>query len=302
MGAPSDIKAANMKTSLTSVAGAITVAFLFGCGHATVVPPVQRDVIQAPTSETRVSEAKATPPQPIAAPALPQITSINGVTISDAGISDGMAAMDCGQSYNGYRVVNDAPGVYPWTVSGANFGPSKGGTVTLNGQPVPVINWQTTAIKLDPTLPWGSTAGSMLLQIRTAAGSQVTKSVLVAPAISTRIYGQCTYLVALIRHQMMKTPSSTAYGGYSALTASYVPRAGDQYQWTWSGGKHAAIATAVSSSQKAGVVTYAVTIQEMNVDCKNGTDNFVAQFAVSGKTIATQLKHPKLGVTTLYYR
>src|SRR5207244_389293 len=62
----------------------------------------------------------------------PTIASIGGVTNSAAGISNGLAAMDCGKAYNGARVINDKTGVYQWRVDGKNFGASAG-SATIAG-------------------------------------------------------------------------------------------------------------------------------------------------------------------------
>lgn len=230
----------------------------------------------------------------------PQIT-IGGESIPAAGINKGLVAMDCGKAYNGQRVVNDKTGSYPWTISGRDFGSVKG-TALLNGQEVKIISWQTTAIKIDPTMPWTSAPISTTLKIRTSAGLEVSQNVQVVPAISTRIYGQCTHFVALRRKQMGLQPSPTAYGDYKNVTAAYVPRRGDQYQWNWSGGKHTAIVTSVSGPTTVnGETTYSVTVDEQNANCANQLNTFVASFAVKGNAITTPLKHPKLGKTSLYY-
>jgi hypothetical protein len=209
---------------------------------------------------------------------------------------------NCGSNYNDDRVVNDTPGVYPWTVYGKNFGNAMG-TATLNGQAVRITSWQSATITLDPTMPWPAGGVSTSLRIRTATGLEAVQYEQVIPAISSRIYGQCTYWVAFQRKWMGLLPSPTAYGGYSVITSKYVPKAGDQYQWTWSGGKHTAIALRVTGPVSMnGALVYSLTVDEMNADCRNGQKPFPATFAVKGGSITIPLTHPRLGQTTLYYR
>lgn len=230
----------------------------------------------------------------------PQITGIAGVTNADAGITNGLADMPCGTLYNGYRVINNATGVYPWTLSGQNFG-SAPGTVLLGGRAVKILSWQSNAITIDPTLPWAATPSQMSLDVRTATGQLTpSQSIQVAPAISSRIYGQCTYHVALRRFQMGLVPSPYAYSGYATITSTYVPRRGDQYKWA---APHTAIIEAVSGPvTNNGTSTYTITIGEQNADCRNGIDQFVTTFAVKGKIVTAYPTHPKLGITTAYYR
>lgn len=239
------------------------------------------------------------------AQALPvvRISGISGVTNSGAGIANGLVAMPtCGTAYNGMRVINNAYNVYQWIIAGQNFG-SATGTVLLGGQAVRVVNWQNGQITIDPTLPWGSTPASMTFQVRTAAGLvTAVQNIQVAPAISSRIYAQCTYHVALRRYQMGLLPSTYAYSGYSTIMASYVPKRGDQYEWS---SVHTAIVEAVAGPvNNNGTTVYTVTIGEQNADCKNGIDQFVTTFAVKGRTVTAYPKHPnpKLGITTAYYR
>lgn len=183
-----------------------------------------------PTTPARDEQSNPSPRAAVVV-AQPTISAISGVSnLSVLGIYNGLVAMDCGKTWNGYRVVNDRTGTYPWKLSGQNFG-SAVGTVTLGGQVVRITAWQPTSITIDPTLPWYSGRLLTTLRVRTATGLVVSQGVSVVPAISSRIYGQCTHFVAYRRKQMGLQPSPTAFGGYSAITASYVPKRGDQYQW-----------------------------------------------------------------------
>lgn len=106
-----------------------------------------------------------------------------------------------------------------------------------------------------------------------------------------------------MRKQLGKEPSKYPFDGYSSITASYVPAVGDQYWWSWAGGKHTGISIGVTASNGVnGLKSYAVTIDETNVDCKNGEDRFTATFAVRNGSVVTALKHPSLGATSYYYR
>jgi hypothetical protein len=72
----------------------------------------------------------------------PTITSLGGVTSTAAGVQNGLVNMSIGTAWNGYRAVNDQPGLYTWTIHGTNFGTQRG-QVRLAGQLVPVISWFT---------------------------------------------------------------------------------------------------------------------------------------------------------------
>lgn len=228
--------------------------------------------------------------------------TISGYSDYNVGITNGVVSMDCGGSYNGYRAVNDATGIFWWSISGPNFGNQKG-TATLGGQSVNIISWSASTVRIDPTVPWSSGPMSTMLKVRTASGVEYSQGVQIVPAIQTRIFGQCTYHVARRRKEMGLQPSPSAYGSYRAIDRSYVPRRGDQYQWNTALGKHTAILESVSGPiVKNGVSTYTLTVSEMNMDCRNGTRQFTTTFAVNGNSITTPLKHPSLGNTLLYYR
>jgi hypothetical protein len=107
---------------------------------------------------------------------------------------------------------------------------------------------------------------------------------------------------------MGKQPSPSAYGGYSAITPSYVPQRGDQlqfYQLTNSSAKHAVIITGVSSpTQTNGVKKWALTISEMNYNCRNSQRSYGTTFEVKNGPV---LQYPKASFSgysdsRLYYR
>ena len=235
----------------------------------------------------------------------PQVSSISGVTSSAAGISNGRVDMSCGTTWNGSLVINDQTGVYPWTLNGLNFG-STAGTVTVGDRIAAVTSWTSTRIVANPTSSpsWGP--ATTLVKIAASTGSS-TFGVGFAPSIRSRIYGQCTHWVAYKRLSMGLQPSLTAYGNYTTITAQWVPRSGDQLQWS---GHHTAIVTGVSGpvSGTGGYKTYTLTISERNADCRNTIHTYQTEFqtrTVSGVTTIT--KYPKssvtsLGSSTTYYR
>jgi hypothetical protein len=243
----------------------------------------------------------------VLAAAAPTISSVGGVSSTVSGISNGKVSMTCGQTANGNYAINDQVGVYPLTIYGNNFGSARG-AVSIAGRNSPILSWSNTAIKIDPTLDWWANPMSAVLKITTSSGSVLNSGINIVPAISSRIYGQCTYRVALTRKQLGLQPSPSAYGGYTTISSSYVPRAGDQYQW--GGGSHTGIATGVSGpvASAGGIKTWNITISEQNADCRNGLNTYTAQFqtkTVNGSTTVT-IK-PKSSVTsygqaTLYYR
>lgn len=245
---------------------------------------------------------------PAAAAAAPVITSITGTTDSSAGITNGLVTMSCGTAYNGGRAVNDKPDAYHWIINGSNFGTTPG-SVTLAGRAVPIApnGWSPTRIEMMPTVPYTWGPMTTLLTLSTSKGT-VNTGVGIVPAVSTRIFGQCTWYVAMTRLNMGKQPSPTAYGGYSSMTASYVPQRGDQvqfYQLINSSNKHAAIITAVSSpTQINGITKWTLTVSEMNYDCRHSTRSYTTTFEVKNGQV---LQYPKASIngysdSRVYYR
>ncbi len=240
----------------------------------------------------------------------PVINDIGGATDTNSGIANGRVDMTVGNAYNGKLVVNDETGKYPWTIKGSGFGTTPG-TVTLYGRTVPVISWSDKAIRvnvsgaqINPTRPWDWAPLSTTLRVRTAAGQIASTGVEIVPAIRTRIYGQCTYHVALRRLQMGRQPSPSAYGGYTTITASWVPARGDQLQWTTAFGKHTAIIESVGRpTMSNGVTTYSVTISQLNAAGDNQYTQVTTAFSFRGTTV---LKAPKFSdnssQATSYYR
>lgn len=225
----------------------------------------------------------------------PTISDIGGVTQTDAGVTNGRADMSIGPNFNGKLVVNDEPGKFTWTIRGSGFGTTSG-TVTLYGRTVPVISggWTNTAIKvnvsgaqINPARPWDWAPLSTTLTVKTAAGQTANKGVEIIPAIKTRVFGQCTHQVALRRYQMGMLPSPTAYGGYTGITAAWVPARGNQLQWPVGSGKHTGIIESVRSATANGVTTYTVTLSQRNARGNNEYNEFSTTFSVRGGSVLT---------------
>lgn len=246
------------------------------------------------------------------ATAAPKIDSVTGKTFDVSGIINGKVQMDCGKTYNGSVVINDEAGVLPLTLNGTGFG-TKSGSVRLTAAAVPLLSsssWTDTKIVIDPTLAGGSGGMSSVLTVTTLAGAYASYGISVAPAIKTRVFGQCTWYVAARRISMKKSPSPMAYGSYSAIDGSWVPQAGDQLKWETTTIKHTAIITAVGKAvpQPGGYTTYTATIEEQNADCKNNVNKYTSDFqiqTVSGKSKVTKFLKSSvrsLGDATSYYR
>lgn len=211
----------------------------------------------------------------INAVAAPTISSISGISNFSAGITNGLVSMDCGRNYNGSRVINDQTGTYPWTIIGNGFGTQQG-QIIIAGRQAAISSWSNTKIVIDPTLPTNSYPACAVLALRTSDGRILNSGVNVVPAIRSRIYGQCTYLVAKTRLNLGLQPSPTAYGGYQTITGSYVPKVGDQLEWQ---ARHTAIVTAVSNTGTInGTTTWRVTISEQNADCNNSFNVYTSEF------------------------
>jgi hypothetical protein len=236
----------------------------------------------------------------------PQVSTIGGVSNDSAGILNGRVNMMCGKTWNGTLVVNDQDNAYPWYISGTNFGTATG-TVTLAGRTSRIIQWTPTQIIAAPTAnyTWGPL--TTLLTVRTPNGATTSSGVGIAPAIRTRIYGQCTWFVAYTRLNMGKQPSPYAYSGYSTITTQYAPQVGDQYEWQ---AAHTAIVTQVSGPvlTSGGYKTWTVQVGEYNAQCTNAFDSYTTQFQIRTTTTGTVItKYPQSSVTsfgnaTSYYR
>lgn len=244
--------------------------------------------------------------------AAPTVSSISGYTdCAGVGIVNGKVAMNCdgsgcGTTYDGNYAINDQPGKFTLTLNGNNFGTSRG-SVVLAGNYVPILSWANTRIVIDPTVPWYSSPLCALLKITTASGGVLNSGINIVPAIRTRIYGQCTFHVALTRLQMGMQPSPSAYGGYTSIDGRYVPRAGDQYQWATNTGKHTAIVVSVSGpvSAAGGIKTWTLTVSQQNADCRNSINRYPTSFqtkTVNGVTSVAAYPKSSWGAScTLYY-
>ena len=211
------------------------------------------------------------------------------MTNNSTGICNGKVNETWGQTYNGLQVVNDRPGYYTWTVSGANFGNALG-TVILNGRSVPILAWTNTSLKIDPSgaqfnpqQPWNWGPMCTTLVIKTATGQQVSRGVSVVPAISTLIYGQCTYGAAYERNIMGLAPVLRPYDNPRSIDVNWVPQRGDQLVWSVSslGCNHTAVITSVSRTISGNQTVYNLTIYQMNADNHNSVSTFNTTFAVT---------------------
>jgi surface antigen len=245
----------------------------------------------------------------------PQIAAIHGYTnVAGVGINDGKVDMGkCGGGYDGGRAVNNQPNTFFWTLNGSNFGTTKG-TIVLAGITVPataITQWTATTIEFYPTVPYNWGPLSTSLSLTTAAGAKTNSGISLIPAIMTRIFGQCTYFVALTRMNAGKQPSTGAYppgAGWLQITSAYAPQLWDQLVWEWSDSsgahQHTAIITNLSAPVRSGnVTTWTVTIGEMNAACNNLVSSRTSNFQVQNGTITKTIQ---TNATTLapgwYYR
>ncbi|HKR65268.1 MAG TPA: hypothetical protein VJZ00_16165, partial [Thermoanaerobaculia bacterium] len=242
------------------------------------------------------------------APPAPAVTSIAGVfTDSSIGIVKGIVSMGtCGGSWDGAMAINNEPGPYTWLVNGRNFGTQRG-TVVVGGVSAQIIAWSATQIHINPTIYYRAAPMTAVVSVKLPTGTSTTSAIGVAPAIKTRVYGQCTWYVARTRIDMGKQPSPGAYTGYSPITATYVPAVGDQLHWL---SRHTAIITAVGAPKTQGeTTTWSVTVEEYNADCKNGFNRYTTSFiirTVKGQKTLVQSVLSSIAsfktATTYYYR
>jgi hypothetical protein len=230
----------------------------------------------------------------------PTITAIHGYTdVPVTGIYDGLADMSCGRTYNNYRVIDNVqPSVFDWDIIGSNFGTTKG-TIQVAGITVPAsqVSWGPTEIKFYPAVPYYFVAGPTVLSISTS-NDTVTSALNFAPAISGRIFGQCTWLVALMRMNAGKPVPSSSFGpggGWNTLAAGYAPQLWDAltYRWTDSQGAHThtAVIVGVSAPVKSGnTTTWTVTIEEANAACSNRITTKQSSFQVQNGQITKPIQ------------
>jgi len=233
-------------------------------------------------------------------PALPTISAIHGFTdVPVTGILDGLPDMSCGSTYDKFRVIDNVqPSLFDWDVIGGNFGATKG-TIQVAGITVSAsqIAWAPNEIKFYPAVPYYFAAGPTVLSISTSNGT-VTSALNFAPAISGRIFGQCTWLVALVRMNAGRPVPSTSFGpggSWSTLTAGYVPQLWDAltYRWTDSQGSHThtAVIVGVSAPAKSGnTTTWTVTIEEANAACSNRITTKQSSFQVQHGQITKSIQ------------
>jgi hypothetical protein len=219
-------------------------------------------IVVASIISAGASVVSAAPPAPP-----PRIGGVGGVTNGDSGIANGRASMPAnkGANWNGWLVINDEALTYPITITGS-FGNTPG-LVFVNGRQVGA-RWSASTITIDPTgsvfnasQPWSWSPTWTWFVVQTQSG-QAAMLVNVVPAVKSRIYGQCTYWVALRRHQMGKLLSPTAYSGYTPIDAHWQPQRGDQLQWN---GTHTAIVEDVYETVTPISVVFHVEISQFNV-------------------------------------
>jgi hypothetical protein len=210
--------------------------------------------------------------------------------------------MTCGAAWNGGRVVNDQTGVYPWTINGKNFG-SNPGSVSIVGRPATIQSWSPTQIVIQPTAAYNSSPLCAVMLITTSTGAKGTFGTNIVPAVRSRVFQQCTWWVAYSRLNMGKQPSATAYGGYTSITAQWIPQVGDQLEWD---GEHTAIISSVQGPtlQSAGAQSWTLGITEYNSKCTNQFNSYTTTFTISKGSVGNypQSSVKSLGGATVFYR
>jgi hypothetical protein len=250
------------------------------------------------------------PAEPAALAAAPSISSIGGVTngfgLLNGAYSRAQLGNCASDAWNGYRVLNDQTGMYPWTISGTGFGASRP-TVTLGGFVVPVLSWSNTSIQIDPTTGYSTSPTSRLLTIQRPDGASTQQWVSVVNSIRSRVYGQCTWHVAKRRLEMGRAPSPTAYGGYTGLE-NWSPAVGDQLQWS---GTHTAIIESIgfpiAGPFGSGETTIPITISQANAACTSQVTSYSTTYKYRViNNVRTVLERPRYSAgsagATGYYR
>lgn len=206
--------------------------------------------------------------------------SITGVKVAtdniNAGIVNGVVAMDIGKKYNGALAINNAAGVYPWKVTGSGFGTTKG-TAKLGDKLVPISGWSDTSITLDLTTkdlnsadPYGFKSDyTQTLTLTTSKGKAATKSVWWVPAVESRVFGQCTWWVAANRKPLgLSVPN---YSSYTALSKTWVPATYQGLKWGTSS-HNALVEYGIPQKDAKGNPNgyYLISITEYNGKVSNG--------------------------------
>jgi hypothetical protein len=223
----------------------------------------------------------------------------------------------------------DTGTTYFWTISGNNFGTTRGSVwlldSSMNSIPsvsITIQSWSNTQIRVVANAPHTFTATGLSnlwvsrLTTRPVPASNpdwTNRAHPVVGLIQSRGYGQCTWFVARTRlAQGLRIPT-TAYtltGTLSGIggTDNYVPQQWDCLAY---GTRHVAIITSqVNRTQNAnGSLTYSFTVREMNAltdeQESSSTRQYRVSAAVNGRRSVLQMIGSNAGATyvaTGYFR
>jgi hypothetical protein len=183
--------------------------------------------------------------------------------------------------YYGYYAAESRNPSY-WTIKGSGFGTTKGSvSVSDSGITLTITSWSDTEIKVTTKVPYTYTYRSgVTLTVKNSQNQSANRTISTIGIIQTRGYGQCTWYVAYKRLSQGKTIPPSAYTS-TPIDVNYVPQQWDCLNY---GGKHVGIITSpVTKSEKNGIVTYSLTVGEMNAKCDESESSYAAQFIVDTK-------------------
>lgn len=218
--------------------------------------------------------------------ASPKISGITGYSdgvgvVNGKWTGQGPACNNARGNYYGYYAVESQNASY-WTIKGSGFGTSKGKvTVSNSSITLTISSWKDTEIKVSTKVPYSYTFKTgITLTVKNAQNQSVSKSISTFGIIKTRGYGQCTWYVAYKRLANGKAIPPSAYTS-TTIDTKYVPKQWDCLNY---GGKHVGIITSsVRKSEKSGIITYYLTVGEMNATCNESESSYSAQFIVDTK-------------------
>lgn len=223
----------------------------------------------------------------VPAVATPKITDITGYSdgigvVNGKWNGQGPACNNAKGKYYGYYAAESQNSSY-WIIKGSGFGTTQG-TVSVSDLKIKltISSWSDSEIKVVVTVPYSYTSNTgVTLTVKNAQNQTFpSQTVSTVGVIKTRGYGQCTWYVAYKRLVQVKTIPPSAYTSTS-IDVSYVPKQWDCLNY---GGKHVGIITSpVTKNEINGIVTYSLTVGEMNAKCDENELSYSAQFIVDTK-------------------
>jgi hypothetical protein len=236
-------------------------------------------VIGCSSDAPSLSTASPSNTNPVATQASPVIAGLDGHRVIDP------LVIDAGKHYYDSVAVDYYPTTYSERVriSGSGFGETTGQIIISDanfviGSPS-CVSWAPTVITFCATAKLDATPSVTITIVRADGVTSQPYHTLLIPTIATRVYGQCTWWVALKEIAQFgegREPETGAYPRPPAantewLDDNYVPHQYDA--WLTDGAGHQAFvesvmppSTTYDAATRQATMTYLVNLSQYNVD------------------------------------